>query len=57
MSIVDTISAAVSRTVPAAVIHELLGRGERKNTSAGLVAWLSSSSTNHCSQPSHRSWK
>jgi hypothetical protein len=43
---------AVSSTAPAAVIQELLVRGERKNASAGCEVWLSSSSTNHRSQSS-----
>ena len=49
--------AAVSMTAPAAVIHELLGRGERKKGNEGCEVWLSSTSTNHCShssQPSAR---
>ncbi len=53
MSRHDTTSEAVSSTVPAAVIHELLGRVDRKKASAGCEVWLSSSSENHCSHPSH----
>ncbi len=55
MSRHDSEMAAVSITAPAAVIHELLGRGERKNGSDGCDVWLSSSSTNHCSHSSQSS--
>ena len=54
-STVDRINEAASRTAPAAVIQEWSGWGDRKNTSAGNDVWVSSMSTNHCSQRSHSS--
>ena len=44
---------AVSRTVPADVIQELMTRVERKNGNDGWDVWLSSISTNQFSHPSH----
>ncbi len=43
----DAMSAAESRTVPAAVIHDRSGCGERKKFSAAYDVCVSSSSVNH----------
>ena len=45
--------AAASRMVPAAVIHELVGCGDRNQISGASEVWLSSSSVNQTSHFSH----
>ena len=52
---VDATIAAVSSTHPAAVTQLRAGCGERKNTSAGRLVWLSSTSMNQSSQRANSS--
>ena len=54
-SMVDAMIAAVSNTQPAAVIQLRSGCGDRKNTKAGWLVWLSSTSMNQSSQRTNRS--
>ena len=51
---VEAVTEAASSTVPAAVTHDRRGSGERKNTTAGIDVWVSSSSVNQVSQLSQR---
>ena len=49
----DSRSAAASSSVPAAVIHERFGFGDRKNASAPSDVCVSESSENHCIHSFH----
>ena len=52
MSMIASRNAALSRTAPAAVIHDRCACGERKNGSAPNEVWVSRTSVNHPIQAS-----